>query len=94
MFTVAVLGVLVALIFTVIRAILGPTIFDRVLAANVIGTLAILLLASVGFLLGRPEWLDVGLTYGLLNLIATLAMLKYFRKGDLGFDDAERREDA
>jgi len=93
-FVVAVVGLLVALAFAVMRAILGPTVFDRVLAANVIGTLAILLLASVGFLLGRPEWLDVGLTYGFLNLIATLAVLKYFRFGDLAYDAEDRRDDA
>lgn len=94
MFTVAVVGVLLALVLTVVRAILGPTVFDRVLAANVIGTLAILLLAAIGFLLGRPEWLDVGLTYGFLNLIATLAMLKYFRYGDLAYDPTESADDA
>ncbi|MEO0729716.1 MAG: monovalent cation/H+ antiporter complex subunit F [Pseudomonadota bacterium] len=94
MFTVAVVGLLIALGLAVVRAILGPTVFDRVLAANVIGTLAILLLASIGFLLGRPEWLDVGLTYGFLNLIATLAMLKYFRYGDLAYDPTERSDDA
>lgn len=66
MFVVAVAGLLIALALTVVRAIAGPTVFDRVLAANVVGTLAILLLASTGFLLGRPEWLDVGLTYGFL----------------------------
>jgi len=45
----------------------GPTVFDRVLAGNSVGTLAIMLLAVVGFLTGRPEFLDIGLTYGLLN---------------------------
>ncbi|MEL6623473.1 MAG: monovalent cation/H+ antiporter complex subunit F [Pseudomonadota bacterium] len=94
MFVVAVAGLLIALALTVVRAIAGPTVFDRVLAANVVGTLAILLLASTGFLLGRPEWLDVGLTYGFLNLIATLAVLKYFRYGDLAYDPAEDKDDA
>jgi multicomponent Na+:H+ antiporter subunit F len=89
MFTVATLGMIVALSIAVIRAIRGPTVFDRVLAANVVGTLAILLLASLGFLLGRPEWLDIGLTYAFLNLIATLAVLKYFRHGDLAHDPRE-----
>ncbi len=48
--------------------------------------LAILLLAAVGFLTGRPEWLDIAITYGLLNLISTLAILKFFRHGDLAHD--------
>ncbi|MBU1210216.1 MAG: pH regulation protein F [Alphaproteobacteria bacterium] len=92
MFYVATGAVLAALIFAVIRAIRGPTVFDRVLASNTIGTLAILLLASYGFLTGRPEFLDIGLTYGLLNLIGTFAVLKFFRHGDLAYDIAEDQE--
>ena len=66
-------------------------VFDRVLAGNTVGTLAIMLLAVIGFMTGRPEFLDIGLTYGLLNLVGTLAVLKFFRHGDLAYDaDAER----
>ena len=86
MFEIASIAVMIALALAVTRAITGPTVFDRVLAANTIGTLAILLLAVIGFLMGRPEWLDVALVYGLLNLIGTLAVLKYFRHGDLAHD--------
>jgi multicomponent Na+:H+ antiporter subunit F len=89
MFAGAAAAILVALVLVVIRAIKGPTVFDRVLAGNSVGMLAILLLAVVGFLTGRPEFLDVGLTYGLLNLIATLAILKFFRHGDLAQDIEE-----
>lgn len=86
MLMAATLAVLAALVLAVIRAIRGPTVFDRVLAGNSVGTLAILLLAVVGFLDGRPEWLDIGITYGLLNMISTLAVLKFFRHGDLAYD--------
>jgi multicomponent Na+:H+ antiporter subunit F len=86
MFAVAAAAILVALALAAARAILGPTIFDRLLAGNVVGTLAILLLSVVGFLTGRPEFLDIGLTYGLLNLIGTLAVLKFLRHGDLAYD--------
>jgi multicomponent Na+:H+ antiporter subunit F len=85
-FSAAAIAVLVALGLAVVRAIKGPTVFDRVLAGNAVGSLAILLLAVFGFLTGRPEFLDVGLTYGLLNLIGTLAVLKFFRYGDLAYD--------
>jgi len=89
MFAAAALAILVALALAVTRAVKGPTVFDRVLAANSVGTLAILLLAVFGFLTGRPEFLDLGLTYGLLNLIGTLAVLKFFRHGDLAYDSDE-----
>lgn len=92
MFTVATVAVLLSLVVAVARVIAGPTVFDRVLAVNAIGSLAILLLACFGFLQGRPEWLDIALTYGLLNLIATLAALKFFRYGDLAYDATEDGE--
>jgi multicomponent Na+:H+ antiporter subunit F len=92
MFAVAALAVLTALALVIVRALKGPTVFDRVLAGNAVGSLAIILLAVFGFLTGRPEFLDIGLTYGLLNLIATLAVLKFFRHGDLAYDlDEEGR---
>ena len=43
-----------------------------------------LLLAVMGFLAGRPDFLDLALVYGLLNVLGTIAVLKYFRHGDLG----------
>lgn len=92
MFAAAAAAVLVALALVIVRAIRGPTVFDRVLAGNTVGSLAILLLAVVGFLNGRPEFLDLGLTYGLLNLIGTLAVLKFFRHGDLAHDAEQERQ--
>jgi multicomponent Na+:H+ antiporter subunit F len=86
MFVLPIIAVLIALALAVARAIVGPTAFDRLLAANTIGTLAVLLLALFGFLTGRPEFLDLGITYALLNVIGTLAVLKFFRYGALGYD--------
>ena len=84
MFAVAALALLVTLALAVVRASLGPTVFDRVQAGNTVGTAAMLLLAVYGFLSGRPEFLDLAIVYGLLNVIGTIAMLKFFRYGDLG----------
>jgi multicomponent Na+:H+ antiporter subunit F len=84
MFAAAALALLVTLALAVARAALGPTVFDRLLAANSIGTCAMLLLAVFGFLTGRPDFLDLAIVYGLLNVISTIAVLKYFRQGDLG----------
>jgi multicomponent Na+:H+ antiporter subunit F len=89
MFAAAALAILVALALVITRAIKGPSVFDRVLAGNAVGSLAIMLLAVIGFLTGRPEFLDIGLTYGVLNLIGTLAVLKFFRHGDLAYDTDE-----
>ena len=43
-----------------------------------------LLLPVIGFLTERPEFLDLAITYGLLNMVGTIAVLKFFRQGNLG----------
>ena len=91
MFAAASLAVLVTLALVLVRAALGPTVFDRAQAANTVGTCALILLALFGFLTGRPEFLDLAIVYGLLNVIGTIAVLKYFRYGGLG-DTGDERE--
>ena len=67
MFAAATLAILVTLALAIIRAILGPTVFDRAQAGNTTGTMAVLLLAVIGFLNGRPEFLDLAIVYGLVT---------------------------
>jgi multicomponent Na+:H+ antiporter subunit F len=83
MFAAAAAALLAALVLLLTRAVLGPTVFDRLLAANTVGTVAVLLLAVIGFLTGRPEFLDLAIVYGLLNIVGTIAVLKFFRHGSL-----------
>jgi multicomponent Na+:H+ antiporter subunit F len=90
----AALALLVTVILALVRASLGPTLFDRLQAANTIGTCAMLLLAVLGFLAGRPEFLDLALTYGLLNAIGTFAVLKFLRQGDLGLSELDAKPGA
>lgn len=84
MFAAGLIALLVAIALTVARGWLGPTVFDRVLAGNTMGTLAVGLMAVYGFLTGRPEFLDIAIVYALLNVLSTLAILKFFRFGSLG----------
>ena len=84
MFSAAALLLLATLALLLVRALKGPTVFDRLLASNTIGTVAVLLLAVIGFLTGRPDFLDLALVYGLLNIVGTIAVLKFFRRGSLG----------
>jgi multicomponent Na+:H+ antiporter subunit F len=84
MFETAAAALLLTLTGALIRAILGPTVFDRTQAVNTSGTVAMLLLAVIGFMTERPEFLDIAIVYGLLNVIGTIAVLKFFRYGDLG----------
>ena len=92
MFYAAAAAILLSLALALVRAIKGPTVFDRVLAGNSVGTLAIMLLAVMGFLTGRPEFLDIGLVYALLNIVGIFAVLKFFRYGALGHEGIEEEE--
>lgn len=91
MFWAAMIGVLVALALALVRAIAGPTVYDRILAVNSFGTLTVLALSVVGFLMGRPDFLDIALVYALINFIGTIAVLKFLRYGD--FARATKAED-
>ena len=77
-------ALIVAMGLALARASLGPSLFDRIQAANTVGTCAMAFLAVIGFLNGRPDFLDLALVYGLLNVIGTVAILKFFRYGGLG----------
>ena len=65
----------------VVRAVAGPTLFDRILAANSFGTKTVLLLAILGFLVGRPDFLDLALVYALINFVGVIAALKLIKFG-------------
>jgi len=84
MFVAAALAILVTMAVALGRAIAGPTVFDRILAVNVFGTKTVLIIAVLGFLSGRPDFLDIALVYALINFIGVVAVLKYVEFGDLG----------
>ena len=84
MFYVATISILISFILVLVRLFLGPTLYDRVLALNAFGTLAVLMISVVGFLFGRPDFLDIALLYALLNFIGTIAILKFFRYKEIG----------
>lgn len=84
MFAFAGAVIIVSMVFSLIRAFYGPTVFDRILAINIQGTKTVLLIAVIGFLAGRPDFLDLALVYALINFIGTLAALKLFKYGRLG----------
>ena len=83
MFVAATIAVVVAMALALSRAILGPTLYDRVLSVNSFGTKTVLLLGLIGFLTGRPDFLDIALLYALINFVGTIAILKFFRYGAL-----------
>lgn len=73
------IALMVALALMLIRVLAGPTLYDRVLAVNSFGTKTVLLLALLGYIMGRPDFMDIALLYAMINFVSTIAILKFFR---------------
>ncbi len=83
--------VLITMVLVMIAAYRGPTTYDRLLAANLFGTKTMVLIALLTVFWGDMMYLDVALVYALVNFIATLALLKYFKYHGLGDVDAVKK---
>ena len=80
MYYIVTAATLVTMALALIRGILGPSVYDRVLAVNMFGTKTVLLLSVIAFFYGRPDFIDLALAYALLNFIGVLAVLEFFRR--------------
>jgi len=77
MLAAAGVAILVAMGLALLRTLLGPTVWDRILAVNSFGTKTVLLIALIGAFQGRTDYLDVALLYALINFIGTVALMNY-----------------
>lgn len=79
MYYVVTIATLLTMGLALIRALMGPTIYDRLVAANMVGTKTVLLLSIIAFLSGRPDFLDLAMAYALINFIGVIAVLEFIR---------------
>lgn len=77
MLIAATIAIFVVMIMAVTRAIMGPTLYDRILAVNMFGTKTVLLISLLGFVMGRPEFLDIAIVYALINFISVIGVLRH-----------------
>ena len=83
--TITLIALLVTMAFALIRAIKGPTVYDRILASNALGTKTVLMIAVLGFVVGDPAlYIDIAIMYVLIGFIGTVAVLKISEFGNLG----------
>ena len=83
MFNIAAIIIILASALVLFRAVKGPTVFDRILSVNLLGTKTVVILALIGFIFERPHFMDLALVYALINFIGTVALLRYVEKGRL-----------
>jgi len=75
MITAALVAIMTVMVMVLLRAWLGPTLYDRILALNTFGTATVIAIAVLGFYMGRPAFMDIALVYSLINLIVTVDVL-------------------
>ena len=80
--SVAAFAILVTISLALARAFMGPTLYDRILAVNMVGTKTVLLIAVFAVLSGRSDVIDVALLYALINFISVVAVLKLVEQGN------------
>jgi len=81
-FAVAAFAILVTIALALARALMGPTLYDRILAVNMVGTKTVLLIAVFAVLSGRTDMIDIALMYALINFIGVVAVLKLVEQGN------------
>jgi multicomponent Na+:H+ antiporter subunit F len=65
------------------RAIVGPTVADRVVAINMISTKITVIIILVALILGEKNYVDVALIYAMVSFITTISVAKYLERGKL-----------
>jgi len=83
MFLATGLLITIAITLSLYRVVVGPGVFNRTAAVNVIGTKTIVLLVVMGYYFERPYFFDIALLYALINFVGTLVFAKYLEKGEL-----------
>lgn len=77
-FSAVCIAILVVMALALTRAMKAPTVYDRILGVNMFGTKTVLFIAVIGYLMGRPEFLDIAIVYALINFIGMVAVLRFF----------------
>ncbi len=71
----------ILMLLSLYRAVFGPTVLDRLVGVNAIGSKTVVLLILIGLIYGRVDmFVDISMAYAMLNFIAVLAASRYFQK--------------
>ena len=89
MFNAAAIAILVIMALAICRVLIGPTVYDRIMAVNMFGTKTVLIIAVLAFLTGRMDLLDIAVVYALINFIGIIAVLRFFEYGQTDQDGRE-----
>ena len=84
----------VLMLLPMVRAVIGPTVLDRLIGVNAIGSKTTTLLVIIGLIYQREDmFVDIALAYAFLNFIAVLAASRYFQKRKGLYDESKYRQE-
>jgi len=83
MYLAVAVAILIVMTMALIRALLGPTLYDRILAVNMFGTKTVLLLCIFSMIAGRADMVDIAFIYALINFVSMIALLKFYEQSDV-----------
>jgi multicomponent Na+:H+ antiporter subunit F len=73
----------VLILISIYRALMGPTVSDRVIAINLMTTLVIAIIVLLAYFYDQPSFIDVAILYAMIGFLMTVAVVKYLEKGSL-----------
>ena len=74
-------AILVSSLLCLYRVVFGPTVIDRIIGVNVIGTKTIAVILVIGIIFEQVDFfIDIAFVYALINFIGTLAFSRYFEE--------------
>ncbi len=80
-FSIIAVVIVALMLLPLYRVVKGPTLYDRIISAGLMGTNGVLVLAVVGFIYNRVDmFIDLAIAYALLNFIGTVAVGKYLEQ--------------
>ena len=91
MYAAAAIAIMLTMCLAITRALLGPTVYDRIMAVNMFGTKTVLIIAVIAFITRRYDLLDIAVVYALINFIGVVAVLNFFEYGELSRGGSEEQ---
>ena len=82
-YTIGAILVMLMIFFSMIRALVGPTAPDRVVAINIITTYTLIIITLIARIYEQVYFLDIAMVYALMGFITTIGVAKYLQKGAL-----------
>ena len=77
MLLATIMAIFIIMLLAMLRAFIGPSLYDRILAVNLFGTKTVLFIAVLGYFSDNSYFLDIAMLYALLNFVSVVGVLRF-----------------